>query len=76
MEDVRTTQLPGVGDRHEFRTVGGEALGVVRHQGGDRELFVFSHDDPDACRLSLRLGGDEARTLARLLGEEHVPSEG
>lgn len=66
---VRTTQLPGVGDREEFTTAGGECLGVVRHRDGDRELIVFSHDDPDECRVALRLRGEEARRLAVLLGE-------
>jgi TrkA domain protein len=65
----RVTSLPGVGDRHEFWTAGGECVGVVRHAGGDRELVVFSQDDPDSCRVSLRLRGDDARRLAALLGE-------
>ena len=67
--DVRITHLPGVGDRDEFTTAEGECVGVVRHHGGDRELIVFSHDDPDACRFSLRLRGEDARRLAVLLGE-------
>ena len=67
--DVRSTHLPGVGDRHEFTTAEGEALGVVRHRDGDRELIVLSRDDPDACQLSLRLSGEDARVLAALLGE-------
>ncbi len=72
--DVRSTHLPGVGDRHEFTTAEGEALGVVRHRDGDREVIVFSRDDPDACRLSLRLSGEDARLLAALLGEGHADS--
>lgn len=67
--DVRTTPLPGVGDTHEFTTDEGETLGVVRHRDGDREVIVRSREDPDACRLSLRLRGEDARLLARLLGE-------
>ncbi len=73
--DVRSTHLPGVGDRHEFTTTEGEALGVVRHRDGDRELIVFSREDPDACRLSLRLGGEDARVLASLLGEVRADSQ-
>ena len=68
--DVRSTQLPGIGYRHEFTAADGETVGVVRHRDGDRELIVFSRDDPDACRLSLRLSGQDARVLATLLGEE------
>ncbi len=67
--DVRVTQLPGVGDRDEFTTAEGECLGVVRHHGGDRELIVFSREDPDECSFSLRLRGEDARRLAVLLGE-------
>lgn len=44
-------------------------LGVVRHRDGDRELLVFSREDPDACAVSLRLRGEDARLLALLLGE-------
>ncbi len=69
---VSSTHLPGVGDRHEFATEGGDTLGVVRHRDGDRELIVFSREDPDACTLSLRLRGEDARRLAGLLGEESI----
>jgi TrkA domain protein len=72
--DVRSTHLPGVGDRHEFTTADGEALGVVRHRDGDRELIVLSRDDPDACQLALRLSGEDARVLAALLGEGRADS--
>ncbi len=68
-QGVRATHLPGVGEREEFMTSGGDCIGVVRHRGGDRELIVFSRDDPDACRLALRLRGDEARRLGALLGD-------
>jgi TrkA domain protein len=74
--DVTVTPLPGVGDRCEFTTAGGEHVGVVRHRDADRELIVFSRDDPDACRLSLRLSGSDARMLATLLGEGDVTDAG
>ena len=67
--DIRSTQLPGFGERHEFTTTTGEVMGVVRHHDGDREVIAFSREDPDACRVSLRLSGEDARVLARLLGE-------
>ena len=67
--EVRSTHLPGVGDRLEFTTSEGEALGVVRHRDGEREVIVFSREDPDACRVSLRVSGEDARVLAALLGE-------
>ncbi|HYF25509.1 MAG TPA: hypothetical protein VD931_07205 [Baekduia sp.] len=68
--EVEVTLLPGMGERHEFTTGGGERVGVVRHRDLDRELIVFSRDDPDACRLSLRLSGSDARLLAALLGDQ------
>lgn len=72
---IRSTSLPGIGDRHEFTTGGKECLGVVRHDSGERELVVFSRDDPDACRLALKLSGEEARRLAYLLGEDLVDEQ-
>ncbi len=71
---MHSTQLPGIGYRHEFRAADGETVGVVRHRDGDRELIVFSREDPDACRLSLRLSGHDARVLATLLGEDRPDS--
>ena len=68
-QDVEVTSLPGLGERHEFTTAGGERIGVVRHRDTDRELIVFARDDRDACRLSLRLSGSDARRLAALLGD-------
>lgn len=73
--EVRSTPLPGVGDRHEFTTADGEQLGVVRHRDGDRELLVFSREDRDACAVSLRLRCDDARRLALLLGEGATASD-
>jgi TrkA domain protein len=69
---LRSTQLPGVGERHDFATGGGETIGVVRHRDGDREVLVFSKTDRDACTVSLRLSGEDARRLAALLSEERV----
>jgi TrkA domain protein len=69
---LRSTRLPGVGERHEFSTADGETLGVVRHRDGDRELLLYSREDTDACLLSLRLTGKDARRLAALLGEGSV----
>ena len=72
MTDVQETQLPGVGIRHDFVTRGGERIGVISHRTGHRELIMYDHDDPDACRQVLRLEEDEVRTLADLLGASQV----
>lgn len=71
--DVHVTHLPGLGDRHDFTTPGGERIGVVRHDDGTRELIVFSRRDPDACVASLRLSGADARRVAALLGQDLEP---
>lgn len=76
MAQVQETELPGVGVRYDFTTQSGVRLGVLVHRGGDRELLVYDADDPDSCRLNLRIGAAEARTLAEVLGvapvAEHV----
>ena len=72
MPDVTETQLPGVGVRHEFTTAEGERVGVLSHRSGRRELVVYGREDPDACTTILHLGGEDAHTLAELLGAFHV----
>ena len=72
MGEVKETQLPGVGVRHDFVTAGGERVGVLVHRTGRRELFLYDRRDPDACRAVLHLDGGDARTLAELLGASQV----
>jgi TrkA domain protein len=69
-DEITTTELPGVGERREFKTDAGECVGVIVHRGGDHELLVYDRKDPDACKLSLRLSGDDARRLGRLLSDD------
>lgn len=73
MAEVTETQLPGVGVRHEFRTVAGERLSVLSHRTGRREVAVYNNRaDPDACSTVLHLSPDDTRTLAELLGGSPV----
>lgn len=72
MAEIRQTELPGVGVRSDFVTGDGEQLGVLVHHTGRRELLIYDRDDPDACRVVVSLGEDDARTLAELLGVPHV----
>jgi K+:H+ antiporter subunit KhtT len=69
---VHEIQLPGVGVRLEFETVEGARLAVVHHRTGERDLFVYDADDPDVGRELVRLGPDDSRTLAELLGVSQV----
>jgi len=72
MREITTAELPGVGVRQEFVTAGNERVAVVAHRSGRRELALYRHDDPDACRAVVDPDGDDAATLATLLGAPHV----
>ena len=70
--EVTETQLPGVGVRHEFVVSTGERVALLSHRTGRRELAVYDRSEPDACKTVLHLSGDDARTLAELLGGSPV----
>ena len=72
MTKVEETQLPGVGIRHEFATKSGERLGVITHHNGRRDLLVYDRNDPDSCRVSMRLEEEDGYVLAELLGGVEV----
>jgi TrkA domain protein len=67
--------LPGVGVRYEFSTEDGAHVGVVHHRSGVRELVLFERDDPDTAHVLVRLGPDDSRTLAELLGVSQVAKD-
>jgi TrkA domain protein len=66
--DIEQTDLPGVGTRYEFATRTGERVGVIVHRSGRRDLLLYDRGDPDACRDTVSLNDDDARTLSELLG--------
>jgi TrkA domain protein len=68
MTEIEETKLPGVGMLHSFMTQPGRRVGVLTHRSGYRELLVYDEQDPDACRVSVRLDEDDSHTLAELLG--------
>lgn len=70
--DVRETKLPGVGVRHEFATQDDQALGVIVHHDGRREILVYDVDDPDACTSVVQLSAADTHVLAELLGVSPV----
>lgn len=72
MTEVSETPLPGVGVRLEYTAADGTRLGVIVHRSGRRELLRYDRDDPDRCATLLALSGDDARTLAELLGASQV----
>jgi TrkA domain protein len=75
MAIVNETPLPGVGVRYEFDTEDGVRLGVIHHRTGLRELVLYERDDPDTAHDLIRLGSDDSRTLAELLGVSQVAKE-
>lgn len=72
MKEIQETQLPGVGIRHDFVTEGDDRVGVILHHSGQRDLLIYDHEDPDTCRVAVRLQKDEAHIMSELLGAVHV----
>ncbi|MFD1661293.1 cation:proton antiporter regulatory subunit [Streptomyces caeni] len=70
--DVNEVLLPGVGLRYEFVNHDGDRIGVVARRSGDFELVVYEGVDPDEARAVLRLTGEEADTLAEILGAPRI----
>ncbi|MGH2635817.1 MAG: cation:proton antiporter regulatory subunit [Actinomycetota bacterium] len=75
MAVVNEIRLPGIGVRYEFVTEDGNRIGLVHHRSGVRELVLFELDDPDTSHDLLRLGPEDARTLAELLGVSQVAKD-
>lgn len=69
---VEMTALPGIGVRQDITTESGRRIGVVSHRSGRRDLVVYDHNDPDACRALVPLTGHEADALAEVLGAPRV----
>ena len=72
MTDINEVHLPGVGVMHEFVSSSGKRVGVITHRSGRKEIVVADQEDPDASRSVLDLGGEDARTLAELMGGSRV----
>jgi TrkA domain protein len=70
--EIERTNLPGIGLQHVVTTARGRRLGVVSHRTGRRDLIVYDKADPDTAIVSVALGGEEANTLAELLGTARI----
>ncbi len=66
------TPLPGVGVRYEFTSAAGDRLGVIVRRDGRRELVLYDKRDPDSCRDTVTMSGEETATLVELLGGTKV----
>ena len=74
MVDFDETILPGVGVRHDFVTRDGRRIGVITRHGGQRDLLVYSDEDPDACEETISLHERDSVALVELLGGSRVAS--
>lgn len=70
--EIFETRLPGIGVRYEFTNAVGEHIGVLVRRDGRREVLVYDEEDPDSCKASLLLSGEEAAALVELLGGSKV----
>ena len=70
--EVNETKLPGIGVRHDLMTESGRRVGVVSHRSGERDLVLFSKDDPDSCSAVLKMSATEADALAQFLGSGRI----
>jgi TrkA domain protein len=70
--DVKEVLLPGVGLRYEFTSHKGDRIGIIARRGGDFDVVLYAHDDPDRARPLLRLTDEEADTMAQILGAPRI----
>ncbi|HEX6230621.1 MAG TPA: cation:proton antiporter regulatory subunit [Actinomycetota bacterium] len=75
MAVVNEVPLPGIGVRYDFVTEDGTRVGVIHHRTGEREIVLYERDDPDTSHDVLRLGAEDGRTLAELLGVSQVAKD-
>jgi TrkA domain protein len=67
--------LPGIGTNIRFVTATGVWVGVILHNDGQRELLIYSANDPDRVQVSLRLTEQEAHELSEILYSHHNGAE-
>jgi len=65
---VERVDLAGIGYRDDIVTTSGGRLGVLTHRDGQREVAIFSAEDPDAAAANLVITPAEASALSELLG--------
>lgn len=70
--EVKEILLPGVGLRYEFDNRDGDRIGVIAHRNGDVDIVVYAARDPDQAQPVFRLCGEEAETLAQILGAPRI----
>ncbi|WP_433393910.1 cation:proton antiporter regulatory subunit [Micromonospora sp. KLBMP9576] len=64
---IERVPLPGIGVGFTLHTAGGQAVGVVCHRSGRRDVVVYAPGDPDTVERSVTLSPTEAQEMAELL---------
>ncbi|MEH0973836.1 TrkA C-terminal domain-containing protein [Micromonospora sp. CPCC 205546] len=64
---IERVPLPGIGVGYTLHTGEGQAIGVVCHRGGRRDVVVYAPGDPDTVERSVTLSPAEAQEVAELL---------
>lgn len=65
---VEHVELPGIGIRSVFPTAGGQQVGVLVHNTGEKDVLLYAADDPDRCADMMTLNAAESQVMADLLG--------
>ncbi len=65
---IRESDLPGIGRKFIVETRAKDKIVVIVHDNGKREVYYFSHDDPEESIPVGSLEDEEARALAGILG--------
>jgi len=68
MEDIRESDLPGIGKKFRMDTKDGDQLAIIIHDSGLREIYYFDESDPDEFVSAATLSDKEARQMAAIIG--------
>lgn len=74
--NVKTTRLPGIGQKISIITAENDMIVIIVHHNGKRGLYFFDDADDDQPDFSITLNSDETREIgAQLLGAIYQPAD-